>query len=92
VHVRDGAVTGAEAMLAAKPSVDDWLALAWSTTTCSPMRSRRSWRTPPPVGSGTGRQRPLDGELLKSLAAEQATDAVFELLRWPDGDFAFVDR
>ena len=29
-------------------------------------------------------------ELLAQVAAEQATDAVFDLLRWPDGDFAFV--
>ena len=35
----------------------------------------------------TGR---FDPAVLATLAAEQATDAVFELLRWPDGDFAFV--
>jgi hypothetical protein len=32
----------------------------------------------------------LDPERLAALATEQATDAVFELLRWPAGEFAFV--
>ncbi|MBC7678108.1 MAG: DUF4388 domain-containing protein, partial [Pseudorhodobacter sp.] len=32
----------------------------------------------------------IEPELLGRVAAEQATDAVFDLLRWPDGDFAFV--
>jgi hypothetical protein len=32
----------------------------------------------------------LDREQLAALASEQAIDAVFELLRWPAGEFAFV--
>lgn len=31
-----------------------------------------------------------DEGTLHGLVAEQAVDAVFDLLRWPDGDFAFV--
>jgi hypothetical protein len=31
----------------------------------------------------------LDSELLKQAATEQAVDAVYDLLRWPAGDFAF---
>jgi hypothetical protein len=45
-------------------------------------------------GSGLGKALAetgrLDAQVLTALATEQATDAVFELLRWPDGDFAFV--
>jgi hypothetical protein len=32
----------------------------------------------------------LDPAAVTSLAGEQATDAVFDLLRWPDGEFAFL--
>ncbi len=32
----------------------------------------------------------LDEGTLRDVAAEQATDAVFSLLRWEDGEFAFV--
>lgn len=32
----------------------------------------------------------LDVDTVRDLAAEQANDAVFSLLRWPDGEFAFV--
>ncbi|MCZ3388569.1 MAG: DUF4388 domain-containing protein [Actinomycetia bacterium] len=31
----------------------------------------------------------VDGSLVQRLALEQAVDAVFDLLRWPNGDFAF---
>lgn len=32
----------------------------------------------------------LDVDTVRGLAAEQANDAIFSLLRWPDGEFAFV--
>lgn len=32
----------------------------------------------------------VDSSLVKRLALEQAVDAVFDLLRWPNGDFAFA--
>jgi Domain of unknown function (DUF4388) len=32
----------------------------------------------------------VDAELLRSLVAEQAVDAVFDLLRWSEGDFSFT--
>ena len=91
VHLRDGAVTGgrgnAECQALGRRLVgaglvdDDVLADAVEKVLDAP-------------GLGLARALAdsgrLDGELLKGLAAEQATDAVFELLRWPDGDFAFV--
>ena len=48
------------------------------------------------AGDGTGVGRALldagavDAELLRSLVAEQAVDAVFDLLRWSEGDFSFT--
>lgn len=47
-------------------------------------------------GTGIGVVRALleaeaiDADLLKDAATEQTVDAVFDLLRWSDGDFAFV--
>ena len=32
----------------------------------------------------------VEESVLRGLAAEQATDAIFDLLRWTEGDFAFV--
>ncbi len=91
VHLRDGAVTGGRGDAACQALGrrvvgtglvdDDLLADAVEKVLDEP-------------GSGlakalaeTGR---IDPAVLATLAAEQATDAVFELLRWPDGDFAFV--
>ncbi len=91
VHLRDGAVTGGRGdvrcqalgrrLVGAGLVDDDTLADAVEKVLDTP-------------GSGlakaladTGR---LDSEVLTDCAIEQATDAVFELLRWPDGDFAFV--
>jgi hypothetical protein len=34
----------------------------------------------------------VDPDLLRQAADDQVVDAVFELLRWPDGDFAFDPR
>jgi len=48
------------------------------------------------AGEGIGVVRALldagavDADLLRQAAQEQATDAIFDLLRWHDGDFAFV--
>jgi len=47
------------------------------------------------VADGTGLARALleagavDPELVAQAAADQAIDAVFDVLRWPDGDFGF---
>jgi hypothetical protein len=91
VHLRDGQVTGGRGdvecqalgrrVVGAGLVDDDALADAVEKVLDEP-------------GSGLGKALAetgrLDAEILTSLASEQATDAVFELLRWPDGDFAFV--
>ena len=91
VHVRDGLVTGGRGdaacqalgrrLVGAGLVDDDVLAEAVEKVMDEPGAGLAK------ALADSGR---LDAELLKTLAAEQATDAVFELLRWPDGDFAFV--
>jgi hypothetical protein len=90
VHLRDGAVTGARSdvtrqelgrRLVGSGLVDDEaLASAAEQIAEEP-------------GSGLARllaeKASLDAALVAGLAAEQATDAVFDLLRWPDGEFSF---
>ena len=91
VHVRDGAVTGGRGDVACQALgrrlvgaglVDDeTLADAVEKVLDNP-------------GSGLARalvdSGKVDEGFARDLAVEQATDAVFELLRWPDGSFAFV--
>ena len=91
VHLRNGAVTGARSdaarqalgrrLVGAGIVDDDLLADAVESVLDDPSCGlARALAT-------SGR---LDTEILRSLACEQATDAVFDLLRWDDGDFAFV--
>jgi hypothetical protein len=91
VHLRDGAVTGGRGdascqalgrrMVGSGLVSDQALADAVELLLDSP-------------GEGLGKtlldQGSLEPEDAKRLAGEQATDAVFELLRWEAGEFAFV--
>ena len=91
VHLRDGAVTGGRGDMACQALGrrlvgaglvdDDVLADAVEQVLDNP-------------GTGLAKAIAVAGKLdpavLTGLATEQATDAVFELLRWPDGSFAFV--
>jgi hypothetical protein len=91
VHLREGAVTGARSDVArqglgrrvvgAGLVDDESLEKAVATCTDDP-------------GTGLAKalldQGAVDADELRGLAAEHATDAVFDLLRWPDGEFAFV--
>ena len=91
VHLRDGAVTGARAdvrrqalgrRIVGAGVVDDaTLAEAVARVQADP--SCGLARALAEAGS-------LSEDFARALAAEQAADAVFELLRWPDGAFAFV--
>lgn len=91
VHLRDGAVTGARSdvrrqalgrRIVGAGVVDDE-ALADAVARVQGDASLGLARALADSGS-------LSEEFGRALAAEQATDAVFELLRWPDGEFAFV--
>ena len=91
VHLRDGAVTGGRGdatsqalgrrMVGCGLVSDEALADAVELLLDTP-------------GDGLGKtllaQGSLAAEDAKRLATEQATDAVFELLRWEAGEFAFV--
>ena len=91
VHVRAGRVTGARADVARQELgrrlvgtglVDDEaLAQAAEELADEP-------------GMGLARllaeKADLEADAARKVAGEQITDAVFDLLRWPDGEFAFV--
>ncbi|GAC1609463.1 MAG: hypothetical protein NVS3B26_10830 [Mycobacteriales bacterium] len=91
VYLRDGAVTGARSdvrrqalgrRIVGAGVVDDAalseaVARVQSDPSCGLARAL--------ADSGS-----LSEDFARALAAEQACDAVFDLLRWPDGEFAFV--
>jgi hypothetical protein len=91
VHLRDGAVTGARSdvrrqalgrRIVGTGNVDDQtLATAVARVQAEPACG---------LGRALADSGAVPPEVGRALAAEQATDAVFELLRWPDGEFAFV--
>ncbi|MCW2622902.1 MAG: hypothetical protein JWL64_2504 [Frankiales bacterium] len=90
VHLRDGKLTGARSdvrrqalarrMVGAGLVDDDKLADAVEQLVDEPL-----------AGLGKVLAGALDEKVAANLAGEQVTDAVFELLRWNEGDFAFVD-
>ena len=91
VHLRDGAVTGARAdmgrqelgrrLLGAGLIDDEVLASAAEDLAGEPSLS---------LAQLLAEKGELAADAVRELAAEQAHDAVFSLLRWPDGEFAFV--
>ena len=91
VHLRDGAVTGARSdvrrqalgrRIVGAGLVDDKTLAA----AVARVRSDESFG----LARALAEAAPAVAEVARELAAEQATDAVFDLLRWPDGEFAFV--
>jgi hypothetical protein len=89
VHLREGAVTGARSDVTRQ-------ALGRRVVGAGLVDDESLEKAAASVTPETGLARALldlgavDGEALRALAAEHATDAVFDLLRWPDGEFAFV--
>ncbi|MCU1589478.1 MAG: hypothetical protein JWP11_734, partial [Frankiales bacterium] len=91
VHLRDGAVTGARSdvrrqalgrrIVGAGVVNDAALAEAVSRVQRDPSTG---------LARALAESGSLSEEFGRALAAEQASDAVFELLRWPEGEFAFV--
>ena len=89
VHFRDGAVTGATAddsrqalarrLIGSAAVGDDELAAA----------VERSVSGEDGIGKALHEAGAVSDELLRAMVEEQAVDAVFDLLRWPDGEFAF---
>jgi hypothetical protein len=91
VHLREGAVTGARSdvrrqalgrrIVGAGLADDKTLAAAVARVRSDPSFG---------LARALAEAAPAVAEVARELAAEQATDAVFDLLRWPDGEFAFV--
>ncbi|MBC7374219.1 MAG: DUF4388 domain-containing protein [Frankiales bacterium] len=91
IHLREGAVTGARAdvgrqelgrrMLGAGLVDDESLALAAQDLASDASLS---------LAQLLADRGDLAAEAVRGLAEEQAYDAVFSLLRWPDGEFSFV--
>ncbi len=91
VHLREGAVTGARAdvarqelgrrLLGSGLVDDEALAAAAEELATDGTLS---------LAQLLAEKGGLDVEQVRAVAAEQATDAVFSLLRWADGEFAFV--
>ena len=91
VHLREGAVTGARADVARQELgrrllgsglVDDEVL----ATAAEELAGDSTLSLAQLLAEKGG----LDVEQVKAVASEQATDAVFSLLRWADGEFAFV--
>ena len=91
VHLREGAVTGARADVARQELsrrllgsglVDDEALAA----AAEELANDSSLSLAQLLAEKGG----LDVEQVKAVAAEQATDAVFSMLRWSEGEFAFV--
>lgn len=91
VHLRDGEVTGARAdvarqelgrrLLGAGLVDDEVLASAAEELASDPTLS---------LAKLLASKGELAPDKVRELAGEQAHDAVFSLLRWPEGEFAFV--
>jgi hypothetical protein len=91
VHVRDGAVTGGRGDIA-RQALGRRLVGAGLVDDETLADAAEQVLDNPALGLGktlvdTGK---VDAMAARELASEQAADAVFELLRWPNGEFAFV--
>lgn len=88
VHLRDGQVTGARADVQRQALVRRLVGagLVDDRTFAEQVAGH------PPAGLARvlAERAGLEPRAARELAAEQATDAVFDLLRWPDGVFTFV--
>ncbi|MGB8651199.1 MAG: DUF4388 domain-containing protein [Mycobacteriales bacterium] len=91
VHLRDGAVTGGRSSAASQALGRRLVGAGLVDDEALADAAERVLDQP---GAGLGKvladAGAVDRDALSRVAAEQATDAVFELLRWPDGAFAFV--
>jgi hypothetical protein len=89
VYFREGAVTGASSddgrqalarrLVGSAAVGDDALAAA----------VERAANEGIGIGRALNDAGAVDGDLLRAMVSEQAVDAVFDFLRWADGDFSF---
>jgi hypothetical protein len=91
VHLRDGAVTGARSD-ARRQALGRRIVGAGVVDDAALSQAVARVQADPSIGlaRALADSGSLSEDFARALAAEQAADAVFELLRWPDGEFAFV--
>src|SRR3954447_23001476 len=89
VHLRDGAVTGARSD-ARRQALGRRIVGAGVIDDATLAEAVARVQADPACGLAKDLAPALSEEFARALAVEQASDAVFELLRWPDGEFAFV--
>ncbi len=91
IHLREGDITGARAQVDRQ---ELGRRLVGAGLVDDATLAKAVERVGHQEGAGLGRMladtAPLDAETVRALAAEQAVDAVFDLLRWAEGEFAFV--
>ena len=89
VYFSDGAVTGAISDISRQSLARRLVGLG----ACDDAALRRAVERGSLDGAGVARALlqagSIDASLVQRMALEQAVDAVFDLLRWPNGDFAF---
>jgi hypothetical protein len=91
VHVRDGAVTGGRGD-ATRQALGRRIVGAGLVEDAALADAAEKVLDDPALGLGKTLvdAGAVDAGAARDLATEQASDAVFELLRWPNGEFAFV--
>ena len=90
IHLRDGAITGARTQVDRQELGRRLVGAGLVDDVALEKAVERMAHEP---GTGLGRMladtAPLDAETAREVAGEQAVDAVFDLLRWTEGAFAF---
>ena len=89
VHFADGAVTGADADLARQTLARRLVGNATVSDEALTQAVERARQDGVGVGRALMDAGALDADVVRDTAAEVAYDAVFDLLRWPEGEFAF---
>ena len=91
VHVRNGLVTGARADVSKQELGRRLLSGGFVDDETLATAAEQLAEDP---GAGLARlmaeHAELSADVARRVAADQIADAVFDLLRWPDGEFAFV--
>ena len=90
VHFRDGMISGAVADLSRQSLVRRLVGQGLVDDGALARAADRALGEPIGVTRALVQAGAVDAEVVRALAREQTIDAVFDLLRWPDGDFSFA--
>lgn len=90
VHFRDGMICGASADLSRQSLVRRIVGQGLVDDAALARAVDRALGEPIGVTRALVQAGAVDAEIARGLAREQTIDAVFDLLRWPEGDFSFA--